>query len=116
MEAETSGRPTDTGAACPDTWSGLLTMKELAALLWPPLTLEGSTRDLSVDPAHHQWSLSPSHHVLLTYQGAAVELVRAVTVPGAGGAPSKLLLDAREVGLGRVHVISLLLILTKKIK
>ena len=50
-EAGASGRPTDTGATCPDTCSGLLT-NELTPLLWPPITLEGSTRDLSVDPAN----------------------------------------------------------------
>lgn len=48
---------------------------------------------------------------MLTYEGAAVQLVRAVAVRRAGGAPGQLLLDAGQVGLGRVHVVTLLLVL-----
>ena len=48
---------------------------------------------------------------VLTYEGAAVQLVRAVAVRRAGGAPGQLLLDAGQVGLGRVHVVTLLLVL-----
>ena len=48
---------------------------------------------------------------MLTYEGAAVQLVRAVAVRRAGGAPGQLLLDAGQVGLGRVHVVTLFLVL-----
>ena len=48
---------------------------------------------------------------MVTYEGAAVELVRAVAVCRAGGAAGQLLLDAGQVCLGRVHVVTLLLVL-----
>ena len=51
---------------------------------------------------------------MVTYEGAAVELVRAVAVCRAGGAAGQLLLDAGQVGLGRVHVVTLLLVLKQK--